>query len=176
MATYTYNIGQLTRTITSPKGKGNWGYGAQHVFLPTNDIPPFSTINSVTLTHTKTNSTGGFRKSVYRSATTDSTKITSTPLTFNVSTVGGSQTVRAGKMLYHFSIYTSAEGTGTLSLFKASTTSIATRDDITLTYDYTPPNTIISFFIKNPDTGLDENFPFSKVNEISKYTTSNTGS
>lgn len=169
MATYTYEIGQIKRSVTSPKGKGNYSYGAQHVFLPTNDIPPFSTINSVTLTHTKTNSTGTFRKSVYRSTTADSTVITTTPLTFNVSTVGGSQTARAGKMLYHFSIYTSAQGTGTI--VKKSTTSTATRDNVTLTYDYTPPNTIISFFIKNPDTGLDESFPFSKVNEISKYTT-----
>lgn len=169
MATYTYEIGQITRSVTSPKGKGNYSYGAQHVFLPTNDIPPFSTINSVTLTHTKTNSTGALRKSIYRSATTDGTIITSTPLTFNVSTVGGSQTARAGKMLYHFSIYTSAQGTGTI--FKKSTTSTATRDNVTLTYDYTPPNTIISFFIRNPNTELDESFPFSKVNEISKYTT-----
>ena len=174
MATFSYSIGEVKRSVTSPKGKGNYSYGAQHIFLPTNEIPPFSTINSVTLTHTKTNTTGSFRKSVYRSSTADSTTITTTPLTFDVTTIGGSQTVRAGKMLYHFSIYTSAQGSGTI--IKTSNTSTATRNDVTLTYDYTPPNTLINFYIYNPTTNTTEDFPFSQVDSITKVTTSSSGS
>ena len=97
MATYTYNVGQMTRSVTSPKGKGNYSYGAQHAFLPDNDIPPFSTINSITLTHTKTNTTGSFYKSVYPSGNIDGVLTTTTPWSMNVSTLVNSFTLNKGK-------------------------------------------------------------------------------
>lgn len=165
MATYTYTFSDLSDSnSTSSTNYTGYRYPKRPIQLK-NTIPPFSTINSATLTYSTTTSSSG-KSSSYsmgtgywpKNSTTFSvfsSSGTGTGITNDITSYVGSGTFQAGQALEAIGFRWRMKRS---SLLSGSASRTVKMTNISITYDYTPPSTILKFYFLHNNISEDAVF------------------
>ena len=179
MATYTYSLASFgdSDSTTSTSYTSYW-YPKRSIALQ-NAIPPFSTINSATLTYSTTTSSSGksssyeFKAGYWSKNSTTFTLFsnagTGTGINNTITSIVGSGTFDAGQALSAIGFRWRMKRS---SLLSGTASRTVTMKDISIAYDYTPPSTILNLFYLH--NNISEEAVFKTSSGFSQTTTFTT--